>query len=205
MCVDVDLRRGFVFLGDGPRKLVAPWWDSNCNLFVSLTGVKFWLFAANWFTVTPEIYIDSVEVHSQLRSSLEAVHCLLSQCFEQNTKKLHMLVWVEQKKQTRKKKQLSYDSWCCNLLVRNPSSVNVDFLCKGTKNQEKPSHWEVYLFRRQPSLTGPWVAGDGGLDEFASPVSPVQPMQADGKSSCQAHHTSQPAIIITDQLTSGPQ
>lgn len=60
--------------------------------------------------VTPEMYIDSVEVHSQLQSSLEAVHCLLSQCFEQNTKKLHMIVWVEQNKQTRKKKQLSCDS-----------------------------------------------------------------------------------------------
>lgn len=76
--------------------------------------------------------------------------------------------------QEDKKKEtvLSCSSWCCNVLVRNPSSRNGELLCKGTKNQERLSRWEVYLFRRRPSLTGPWVAEDSGLDEFASLVFP---------------------------------
>lgn len=54
-------------------------------------------------------------------------------------------------------------------------------------------------------LSRPWAAGGSGPTEFASLDSSIQPLQADGNSSCQAHRTSQPAIIITDRLTSGPQ
>lgn len=50
------------------------------------------------------MYIDFAEVQSQLQSSLEAVHHLLSK-YLNKTLKLHMMIWVEQNKQTRKKKQ----------------------------------------------------------------------------------------------------
>lgn len=61
-----------------PRKLVAPWWDANRNVFVSLAGIKCWLLVANCFMVKPEMCIDPTEVPSQLQSNLEAVYCLFS-------------------------------------------------------------------------------------------------------------------------------
>lgn len=67
---------------------------------------------------------------------------------------------------------LSCDLWCCNVLVRNSPSVTGDLFCKGTKNWVRLSHWEIYLLRRQRSSTGPWAAGERGLDGFTSRLSP---------------------------------
>ena len=74
----------------GLRNLVAPWWDASCNLFFSLTGVKFWFLAANCFMVTPETCIDSADVRSQIQPSLEAVCCLLSKF---SNKTLRNSIW----------------------------------------------------------------------------------------------------------------
>lgn len=96
----------------------------------------------------------------------------LVQVFEQNIKKLRVTVWVEQNKQTKRETALSHDFWCCNVLVRNTPSKTGDLSCKGTKNQVRLSHWEVYLFRRQRSSTGPGAVGDSGLDGLSPPCFP---------------------------------
>lgn len=156
--------------------------------------------------VATETYIDSAEVHSQLQPSLEAVHSLV-QVVEQNTKKLHMMGWVKQNKQMRKKKRF------CPVILAAVKPLweilhqqMVDLLCKGTKNQERLSHWEVkQIIQRTTILDRPI----GGWRQWPAWIclsgSPIQPMRADGNSGCQAHHTSRPAIIIPEQLTSGPQ
>lgn len=114
-----------------------------------------------------------------------------SQVFDQSTKKSHA--------------NSCPAILCCNVLVRKSFANKwCSLVQKDTDSGEAVLLGDLGL-QKAAILYRPWAAGGSGPTEFASLDSSIQPMQADGNSSCQAHHTSQPAIIITDRLTSGPQ